>query len=80
MFKQSLIGLALLSCSISALALTPRLIPEENIGQADNLYGLSAKEQAPTYRNMDFLYPVRVVNVGKKPLPLSASTDELAVT
>ena len=80
MFKQSLIGLALLSCSISALALTPRLMPEENIGKADNLYGLTAKEQAPTYRNMDFLYPVRVVNVGKKPLPLSASTDELAVT
>ena len=80
MFKQSLIGLALLSCSISALALTPRAIPEENIGRADNLYGLSAKEQAPTYRNMDFLYPYRVVNVGTKPLPLATSPEELAVT
>ena len=65
MFKQSLISLALLSCSISALALTPITPREAHIGTVDNLYGLSAAEQAPTYRNMDQLYPTRFVNAGK---------------
>ena len=80
MFKQSLIGLALLSCSISALALTPITPREANIGTVDNLYGLSAAEQAPTYRNMDQLYPTRFVNAGQKPLSLAVAAEELPVS
>ncbi len=80
MFKQSLISLALLSCSISALALTPITPREAHIGTVDNLYGLSAAEQAPTYRNMDQLYPTRFVNAGKKPLALAVAAEELPVS
>ena len=80
MFKQSLISLALLSCSISALAITPITPREAHMGTAANLYGLSAAEQAPTYRNMDQLYPTRFVAVGNRPLVLESSPEELPVS
>ena len=80
MFKQSLISLALLSCSISALAITPITPREAHMGTVDNLYGLSAAEQAPTYRNMDQLYPTRFVAVGNRPLVLESSPEELPVS
>ena len=80
MLKPSLLSLALLSCSFSALALSPPPQSEPYIGTADNLYGLSAQEQAPTYRNMNFLYPTRSVAAGAKPLPLRTSAEELPVS
>ncbi|UOO89005.1 beta-lactamase family protein [Vitreoscilla massiliensis] len=80
MLKPSLLSLALLSCSFSVLALSPPPQSEPYIGTADNLYGLSAQEQAPTYRNMNFLYPTRSVAAGGKPLVLRTSAEELPVS
>lgn len=78
MLKKSLISLAILSCSLSAWSLTP--LTEPNIGKANNLYALSASEQAPTYRNMDALYPTRSVAVGKQVYDLPVAKEELAVS
>ena len=79
-FQKTCLSMAMLACALPALALTTPLPPEANIGLAKDLYDLSAQEQAPTYRNMDFLYPTREVKTGKKALNLPKTKKPLTVT
>ena len=46
------------------------MIASEKIGRYEDLMTLPAELQAPTYRNMDKLYPVRVINRGSSVSPL----------
>ena len=46
------------------------MIASEKIGRYEDLGTLPAELQAPTYRNMDKLYPVRVINRGSSVSPL----------
>lgn len=61
------IGIAALESNAQA---QPAMIASEKIGRYEDLGTLPAELQAPTYRNMDKLYPVRVINRGSSVSPL----------
>ena len=61
------IGIAALELNAQA---QPAMIASEKIGRYEDLGTLPAELQAPTYRNMDKLYPVRVINRGSSVSPL----------